>query len=256
LVSDQAARYGLARQHLDQYRAVRRRYLYAHRLAAVTRVAFFVSAGAFLCWASPFLPRGLDPRTYAGPAAIAAAFGSMALMVWGVSTLLSLRATGRRRVMAPWASMFDDDTGVYNRAYFMDTLDQELARAETSHRRAGVYVMQVARVSARGDVERLTAEDTDLVIACLHETLGRDDTLATLRPDEFAALVVQNPESVSQAKLASRLREAFDAVRHDGTYRLRIGQALSEPGRDARWMLDVARAELRASAPALISAAA
>jgi GGDEF domain-containing protein len=218
-------------------------------------VAFFVSAGAFLCWASPFLPHGLDPQTYAGPTAIAAAFGSMALLFWGISMLLSLRATGRRRVMAPWASMFDDDTGIYNRAYFMDTLELELARADSNHRRAGVYVMQVARVTARGDVERLTAADIDLVIGCLHQTLGRHDTLATLRPDEFAALVVQSPESVNQAKLASRLREAFDAVRHEGVYRVRIGQALSEPGRDARWMLDAARAELRMSPSAVIEAA-
>lgn len=250
-----ARRYGLARQHQDQHRALRRRYLREQRLAGVARVAFFVSAGAFFAWASPFLPHGLDLRSYAGPAALAAGFGSMAVLFWLNSTLLSFRARGRRRIMAPWQSMFDDETGIYNRAYFMDTLELELARARDNGAAVGVYLVQAARLLPKGEATRLTAEDADAVIASVNGMLGRDDLLATLRPDEFAALILDGDGSVTGDALASGLLEALERSRPGEAYRVRIGHAESGPARDGRSIIDAARADMRASRVALIGAA-
>lgn len=250
-----ARRYGLARQHQEQHRALRRRYLRERRLAGVARVAFFVSAGAFFAWASLFLPRGLDLRPYAGPAALAAAFGSMAMLFWLNSTLLSFRARGRSRIMAPWQSMFDDETGIYNRAYFMDTLELELARARDNGTAVGVYLLQVARLAPENDATRLTTEDADAVIASVNGMLGRDDLLATLRPDEFAALILDGDASVTAASFASGLRDALERARPADAYRVRMGHAEPDAARDGRAIIDAARADLRASRAVLIGAA-
>jgi GGDEF domain-containing protein len=180
----------------------------------------------------------------------------MAVLFWLNSTLLSFRAKGRSRIMAPWQSMFDEETGIYNRSYFMETLELELARARESGAPVGVYLVQVARLEPKGDATRLTAEDADAVIACVNGMLGRDDLLATLRPDEFAALVLDGDESISADVLASGLRDALEPSRPSEAYRVRIGHAeMADTRRDGRSIIDAARADMRASRVVLIGAA-
>lgn len=241
-------RYGLARQHQEQHRALRGQFIREQRLAGVARIAFFVASGTFFAWASPFLPRGLDPNTYAGPAALAVAFACMAVLFWAASMMLSFRARGRRRVIAPWATLFDDSTGIYNRAYFVDTLETELSRAVTRDASVAVYVIEVERQTPRGDLERLAPAETDVLVSALNTLLGSDDTLATVRPGEFAALIPDADRTTVQAStLGEGLRAAFGKLRGLAAYRIRIGRALGGRDHDARNMLDRARADLRSS---------
>jgi GGDEF domain-containing protein len=154
--------------------------------------------------------------------------------------------------MAPWQSMFDEETGIYNRAYFMDTLELELARARDSGAPVSVYLLQVARLGPKGDATRLAAEDADAVITSVNGMLGRDDLLATLRPDEFAALILDGDASMTADALASGLGDALEGSRPADAYRVRIGHAESGASRDGRAIIDAARADLRASRVVLI----
>ncbi len=234
---------------------VRERYLRDLKLSNLARVAFFAAAGMFFAWAIPFLPRGLDPGSYAGPAVLAVMLACLAVGLAIVSMTYFLRATRRREVLLTWSAIFDETTGLHNRQYFIDRLELEMARATVESHSFRVFLLQARRQGRNGQPERLAREELAAIAKTMREELDAYDTLAVLGPDELAVLapcVVPTVVERTDEKLLHALRGVFAQSHKSRSWRLRLGSVTfdgqaSDPAR----LIDEMRIKLRTS-PAIV----
>ncbi len=174
-----------------------RRWLRLKRLALA---AFVTVATLFLVWAIPWLPRGLDTDDYTPELAFTTyLIAGVALTAVAAMTCQEL-ARRRRESMLAWTTIYDEATGLRNRAYLYDRLSLECDRAEHD---ASVFSVLVLRVSGSAPILERLAE---LIARVIH----RSDIVALLSGRELAILSVGLGEK-ERGLLLERLRGAVAA---------------------------------------------
>ena len=110
-------------------------------------------------------------------------------------------------------SLTDQITGLYNRGWFMDTLDKAVGAAVNSGQLSAVLYMRVDDFEQHQTQVGIDAGDELLksVAGCLRQTLGENTPLARVGDEEFAT-VVQVGEPEEAEPLAERVRKAVEAL--------------------------------------------
>ena len=173
------------------------RWLHLKRLALA---AFVMASVVFLLWAIPWLPSGLDSDDYT-PELAFTTYLLLSVALTAAAAMISQELARRRREsMLVWTSVYDEATGLRNRAYLYDRLSLECDRAEHG---AGVFSILVLRVSgSTPTLERLA----ELIERVIH----RSDIVALLSGRELAILSVGLGEK-ERGLLLERLRGAVAA---------------------------------------------
>ncbi|MCH7579310.1 MAG: hypothetical protein IIB22_03620 [Chloroflexi bacterium] len=174
-----------------------RRWLRLKRLALA---AFVTVATLFLLWAIPWLPSGLDTDDYT-PELAFTTYLLLGVVLTGAGAMTCQELARRRREgMLAWTSVYDEATGLRNRAYLYDRLSLECDRAEHD---ASVFSVLVLRVSGSAPILERLAELIERVI-------HRSDIVALLSGRELAILSVGLGEK-ERGLLLERLRGAVAA---------------------------------------------
>lgn len=111
----------------------------------------------------------------------------------------------------------DPLTGLHNRRYFVNQLDEHLARAERYGERLGLLLLDSDHLKAVNDQHGHHAGDRVLqkISAALRGILRDSDEVARIGGDEFAVLLLQADEPLAVGiarRLKQRLREAVLAA--------------------------------------------
>lgn len=111
-------------------------------------------------------------------------------------------------------SVRDPKTGLYNHAYYMVRLDEEIPRSRRSGRPLSVIVMDVDKFKAFNDGYGHLAGDRVLesIAACLSSTLRDEDVVARFGGEEFTVLLPDANREQAWV-VAERLRLAVAALR-------------------------------------------
>jgi diguanylate cyclase (GGDEF)-like protein len=109
--------------------------------------------------------------------------------------------------------MIDSKTGLFNHAYFMRRLEQEVARASRHRARAGIVMLDVDHFKRFNDTWGHLAGDA--VLAALAQTLRAavrtEDVPARFGGEEFCVIVIQCDES-SLFEIAERIRLSIESM--------------------------------------------
>ena len=150
---------------------------------------------------------------------------------------------------------FDPLTGVPNRTYFVEMLEQEIARAKEGGF-LSVMIVDIDRFKHLNDLFGSDAGDAVLkwVSEKLGAALGRHGFVARLGSDEFAVVRFADSRTVAAAAVAANLRHAvtenIDVGEHTVAITVSMGVALyPDNGTDAHSLLtnaDLALAEAKA----------
>ena len=187
----------------DGRRGAARAYTTYHRWVRLKRlalVAFVTLAAIFILWAIPWLPSGLDTDDYTPELAFTTYLLLSVVLTAAAAMACQELARRHREGLLAWAIVYDEATGLRNRAYLYDRLSLECVRADHS---AGVFSILVLRfdgvVPALGNVAELTERITH-----------RSDVAALLSGRELAILAV-DVEVKERGLLLERLRGAVAA---------------------------------------------
>ena len=125
-----------------------------------------------------------------------------------LSTSIVLRARSLRRL-----SVHDRLTGLVNRGYFDERLEQELGRARRSGLPLSVAVLDVDHFKAFNDTHGHLAGDAALraVAGALRASVRASDVAARYGGEEFVVLLPETTAEAAAARL-DRLREAVEAL--------------------------------------------
>lgn len=138
----------------------------------------------------------------------------------------------------------DDVTGLYNRAFFVESLVHALAQAERTGRRLGLLFIDVDRFKLVNDTlghavgDRVLHELGIRIAACVRAS----DIVARLGGDEFVVLVEGLPEGEALQDMGEKIvRAACQPVRIDGrelAVSVSVGITVApEDGRDAQTLM-------------------
>jgi GGDEF domain-containing protein len=128
-------------------RRVHRGYYRWLRLSRLALGAFIFIGGVFLAWAVPWLPSGLEADDYTPRLAFTVyLLGGAALTGLLALVLRELALRSRERLMV-WSTVYDEETGLHNRAYLFDWLALECDRARRSN---GVFTVVVLQIRIGG----------------------------------------------------------------------------------------------------------
>lgn len=110
-------------------------------------------------------------------------------------------------------AMIDSKTGLFNHAYLMRRLEQEVARASRHRARAGILMLDVDHFKRFNDTYGHIAGDVALAALAqtLKATVRSEDIPARFGGEEFCVIVVQCDES-SLFDVAERIRRAIMAM--------------------------------------------
>ena len=170
------------------------------RLKRLALAAFVTLAALFLLWAIPWLPSGLDTDDYT-PEVAFTTYLLLGVVLTGAAAMACQElARHHREGLLAWAIVYDEATGLRNRAYLYDRLSLECDRAEHD---ASVFSVLVLRFD--GIVPEL-GNVADLIERVTH----RSDIVALLSGRELAILSVGLGEK-ERGLLLERLRGAVAA---------------------------------------------
>lgn len=170
---------------------VRARYARAHALSRLARFACLVAAGMFFAWALPFFPFGpfgLDIGDYTGSTTMLLALAAMAVNLAILSMFYFTRATRHRDMWLAWSAVFEEESSLRNREYFLERLDLEIASANVSNRSFRVFLLQARRQTADGRFVNASRNELAELARSIREGLGGRATLGSVRPTELAVL--------------------------------------------------------------------
>ena len=171
------------------------------RLKRLAMAAFFTMAALFILWAIPWLPAGLETNDYTPELAFTTyLLLGVALTAAAAMTFQELVRRHREGMLA-WGSIYDETTGLRNRAYLYDRLSLE---CELADHNTGVFSVLVLRVGvpALGNVAELVEQVTH-----------RLDVVALLSGSELAILSVDVGEKERDV-LLERLQGVVAAELH------------------------------------------
>lgn len=201
----------LSPERLSRAKSALRGYYRWLRLSRLALGAFFVFATIIIAWLVPWLPSGLDADDYTPEM-------TFTIYLLGSATLIGLLAFSFRELarrdhesLLVWASVFDEATGLHNRAYLYDRLALECERAQRSGRPFTLFVVQtrLARTAGHGQPTLPPAVQekiASLIDGITHPT----DVVALLSPNELAVLAFGAGRTERQA-IQGRLQDAVNA---------------------------------------------
>jgi two-component system CheB/CheR fusion protein len=157
--------------------------------------------------------------------------------------------TARKKVEDELAhlSLYDDLTGVPNRAFFIETLRKALARASRAQSRLAVLLLDLDRFKQLND--RLGREAGDQLLGeiarRLTNGLRSGDFLARLGGDEFVVMFENFGHNEHAAGLADKIREVMEPAFRVGKQRISVSASIGistfpECGDDAGSLLKTA----------------
>jgi GGDEF domain-containing protein len=237
--------------------AIKEHYLRTLKLSYLTRFGFFVVAGLFLAFALPFMPFGLDATDYTSTTMLAFGLALLAINLALLSMFFFVRAAQRREVMLAWSAVFDESTGLHNRTYFLERLDMEIERVRGTSRTFRVFLLQARHQDSSGRYVRMTRSEMADFAAILHDGLGDNDTLASLRPDELAVLAPgahHHLVAPTEHKLNEAVMEFLRRSKNGRPWKIRMGTvAFDGNTEDPTGVLEDARRTLLASPAVMLT---
>jgi len=110
-------------------------------------------------------------------------------------------------------AMIDSKTGLYNHAYFMRRLEQEVARTSRHRAQAGLVMLDVDHFKQFNDVYGHLAGDAVLaaLAGALKATVRSEDVPARFGGEEFCVIVIQCDER-SLYDIGERIRRAIESM--------------------------------------------
>lgn len=230
---------------LDSRDGAARVYRAYHRWLRLKRfalVAFLSMAAAFLFWAIPWLPSGLDTSDYTPELAFTTyLLGGIAITAVAAMGCQELARRNREGILA-WGSVYDEATGLHNRDYLYDRIALECERAK---RNEGVFSIVVFRVQADDPSPGLMTV-AELIEGVTH----RFDVIALLSDSELAVLSIGVGEE-HRRRFVDRIvgtvtTKLSDASARPGAVDLRAGAATyGADGDDTDTLVQAARAATR-----------
>ena len=127
----------------------------------------------------------------------------------GIVRDISARKEAQQRIV--WLARHDSLTGLPNRSFFVDEIEQALARYRRSGERFAVFYLDIDRFKEVNDTLGHPAGDLLLkqVSGRLRSTIRDIDTVARFGGDEFAILATDLTHPTDAGILASKLVEAM-----------------------------------------------
>ena len=157
------------------------------RVSRLAMAAFFVMAVLFFLWTLPWLPSGLEANDYTREVALTLyLLGGVTLV--GVSTMALRELTRRKRErLVAWSSVYDEATGLHNRAYLYDRLSLECDRAERGGIVFSVFVLQIRGSASKPILSNAVLRRlAEMINSCMRST----DLVALLSGSELAVLAI------------------------------------------------------------------
>jgi len=154
------------------------------------------------------------------------------------------RVNNQRRLFQQ--SITDSLTGLFNRRYFDERLEQEFGRASRYRRLFSVIIIDIDGFKQANDLYGHGYGDQMLQLATsiFHETFRDEDTIYRYGGDEFAMIL---PETTKEGTIdvAERLRERFTRSCSDMAKRVKLSLSIGvashpEDGADAQGLIGVA----------------
>ncbi len=236
------------KKRLEQVRAAHRGYFRWLRLSRLALAAFALMAALFLLWALPWLPKGLDAGDYTPE------LGLTTYLVTGVAVTAVLAlvfqelARRNRESLLLWGTVYDEATGLHNRAYLYDRLSLECERAELSGGVFSAVVLQIRLDSpTSGSTPALPRAALREVGELLDGLTHASDLVALLSGSELAVLAM-GADRNERGTLQERLRGAVAAglprlLPRPALVAVRSGSAtFGEDGKDPDTLIQAARA--------------
>jgi GGDEF domain-containing protein len=201
----------LSPERLGRARSALRGYYRWLRLSRLALGAFFVFAAIFIAWLVPWLPSGLDSDDYTPEMAFTIYLLGGAVFIGLLALTFREFARRDRESLLVWASVFDEATGLHNRAYLFDRLALECERAQRSGRPFTLFVLQTRLASGKREHEpALTSNVQEKIAALIDSITHPTDVVALLSPNELAVLAFGVGRDERQA-IQHRLQKAVDA---------------------------------------------
>lgn len=238
----------ISTKRLGKARAAHRGYFRWSRLRRLALAAFAAMAALFLLWALPWLPRGLDVDNYTPELALST-YLFVGVVVAAILALVFQELARRdRESLLLWGTVYDEATGLHNRAYLYDRLSLECERAERSGNVFSLVVLQVRLDSSvSGSAPTLPGAALQEVGRLLDSLTHPSDLVALLSGSELAILSM-GVERRDRGTLQERLRGAVAAalprlLLRPALVAVRSGSAtFGEDGNDPETLIQAARA--------------
>ena len=157
------------------------------RVSRLAMAAFSVLVVLFFLWTLPWLPSGLDANDYTPEVALTIyLLGGVTLV--GASTLALREFTRRKRErLIAWSSLYDEATGLHNRAYLYDRLSLECERAERMGGVFSVFVLQIRSSTSKPILSNAALRRlAEMINGCTSPT----DLVALLSGSELAIIAI------------------------------------------------------------------
>jgi len=169
-----------------QAKSIHRSYYAWLRLSRLAMAGFVITAVLFFLWAIPWLPSGMSTADYTPEMAFTM------YLILGTALLgftgLAFNHLARRRqaTLMAWSAVYDQKTGLYNRAYLYNLLSLECDRSQESKSAFSLLVFQFQA----GDSAAVTADALRSLAEVIRRTIRSTDVVALLSDSELAVLAL------------------------------------------------------------------
>lgn len=201
----------LSPEHLGRAKLALHGYYRWLRLSRLALGAFFILAAVVIAWLVPWLPSGLDTSDYTPQLEFTVYLLGGATFIGVLAVAFRELARRDRECLLVWASVFDEATGLHNRAYLYDRLALECERAQRSGRPFTLFVLQTRLANSKSDGRPTLSSTVQEKIAGLIDSITHPtDVVALLSPNELGVLAFGVGRDEREA-IRQRLQEAVDA---------------------------------------------
>lgn len=188
--------------------ATYRRYARWTQASRIALVTFLIFSGVALVWLVPWFPSGLDANDYTPQFAFTVyLLGGLAFV--GILAL-ALRELARRdrETLMVLGTVYDEETGLHNRAYLYDRLALEAARAERLNYSFSLLVFQIRLGQPGMKAPALPKNAVQKIADSISRLTHATDLIALLSDSELAVLAI-GVDQKTRKNLIERLRHAI-----------------------------------------------
>lgn len=148
-------------------------------------VGFAITAILFLLWAIPWLPSGLSTEDYT-PQVAFTLYLILGTALLGLTALLLHHLARRRQAtLMAWSAVYDQKTGLHNRAYLYNLLSLECDRSLESK---STFSLLVFQFHGAGDGPATSPDNLRSLAEVIRRTIRSNDVVALLGDTELAVL--------------------------------------------------------------------